>query len=492
MARRTFFTALRGISLALLLAAGILAIFQYKTYQRSSSVFPAGSAIAGIPVGGLTRQQAGQRLTEAYAAPIELRYGDALIHLQPSEVDFQIALDEMLAAAGQSAQSSILSGFWNYLREISKQPVQVPLQASVPPDKIRTYLEDQIVPRYDQPALPPIPVVGTVGFHPGVAGSALDINRSIPLVEDALRSLTDRTVELPLETIIPPSPALEDLEILLKQTIDLHGFQGLVGLYLRHLEKSHQLSFAYQEGQTYPTGPDVAFTAASIMKIPIMVSVFRRLDGEPDVETDKLLRDMIQESGNEAADWVMQRIIDPDLAPLDVTDDLRSMGLEDTFLAGYFYQGAPILRLYETPANQRTDVFTDPDVYSQTTPSDMGVLLAAIYQCSQAGSGLLTETFPGEITQQECQSMLAYLAGNKTPYLIESGVPEIIDVIHKHGWVSFLDVINAIGDAALLYTPGGDYVLVIFTHHPDGLLWDPTSALVSDLSRAVYNFYNTP
>jgi hypothetical protein len=223
-----------------------------------------------------------------------------------------------------------------------------------------------------------------------------------------------------------------------------------------------------------------------------MVSVFRRLDGEPDVETDKLLRDMIQESGNEAADWVMQRIIDPDLAPLDVTDDLRSMGLEDTFLAGYFYQGAPILRLYETPANQRTDVFTDPDVYSQTTPSDMGVLLAAIYQCSQAGSGLLTETFPGEITQQECQSMLAYLAGNKTPYLIESGVPEIIDVIHKHGWVSFLDVINAIGDAALLYTPGGDYVLVIFTHHPDGLLWDPTSALVSDLSRAVYNFYNIP
>ena len=492
MARRTLFTALRGISLALLLAAGILAVLQYKTYQRSSSVFPAGSVIAGIPVGGLTRQQAGQRLSEAYAAPVELQYGDALIHLQPSEVDFQIALDEMLAAAGQTAQSSILRGFWNYLQEISNQPVQVALQASVPPEQIRTYLEAQIAPRYDQPALAPMPVVGTVAFQPGVAGIALDIDGAVPLVEDALRSLTERTVGLPLETIPPPPPALEDLEILLKQTVDLHGFQGLVGLYLQHLKKSHQLSFAYQEGESYVTTPDVAFTAASIMKIPIMVSVFRRLDGEPDVETDNLLRDMIQESGNEAADWVMQRIIEPDLAPLEVTDDLRSMGLEDTFLAGYFYQGAPILRLYQTPANQRSDVFADPDIYSQTTPSDMGVLLTAIYQCSQIGSGLLIETFPGEITQQECQSMLAYLAGNKTPYLIESGVPEVIDVIHKHGWVSFLGVINAIGDAALVYTPGGDYALVVFTHNSDGLLWDPTSALVSDLSQAVYNFYNTP
>ena len=88
--------------------------------------------------------------------------------------------------------------------------------------------------------------------------------------------------------------------------------------------------------------------------------------------------------------------------------------------------------------------------------------------------------------------MLTYLQGNKTPYLIEAGVPEVLDVIHKHGWVSYQGVINAIGDAALVYTPQGDYVLTIFLHRTDGLLWEPTSRLVSDLSRAVYNFYSLP
>ena len=228
------------------------------------------------------------------------------------------------------------------------------------------------------------------------------------------------------------------------------------------------------------------------MKIPIMISVFRRLDGPPDPETDKLLKDMIEESGNEAADWVMQRVIDPDFAPMEVSNNMRDLGLENTFLAGYFYAGAPLLRVYETPANQRKDAFTDPDIYSQTTPSDMGILLEALYRCSQSGEGLLVDTFPGQITQEECQSMLTYLQGNKTPYLIEAGVPEVLDVIHKHGWVSYQGVINAIGDAALVYTPQGDYVLTIFLHRTDGLLWEPTSRLVSDLSRAVYNFYSLP
>jgi hypothetical protein len=86
--------------------------------------------------------------------------------------------------------------------------------------------------------------------------------------------------------------------------------------------------------------------------------------------------------------------------------------------------------------------------------------------------------------------MLAYLAGNKTPYLIEAGVPEIVDVVHKHGWVSLFGVINTIGDAAIVTSPAGDYVLVVYLYHSELLLWDPASALISRLSRAVYNYFN--
>ncbi len=47
-------------------------------------------------------------------------------------------------------------------------------------------------------------------------------------------------------------------------------------------------------------------------------------------------------------------------------------------------------------------------------------------------------------------------------------------------------------DAALVYTPGGNYILTIYLYHPTQLVWDTASKLVSDLSKAVYNFYNLP
>jgi len=236
--------------------------------------------------------------------------------------------------------------------------------------------------------------------------------------------------------------------------------------------------------------PDVSFTSASIIKIPIMVSVFRRIGDNPDPETIKLLEQMIEKSGNDPADWVMERTIDQKIAPMLVSADMQALGLENTFLAGQFYPGAPLLAIFQTPANQRFDVNTDPDIYNQTSPSDIGMLLEDIYQCSQFGGGALVTVFSGEITQTECQTMIAFLIRNKLGLLIEAGVPEGTPVAHKHGWVTWLGIMNSLGDAGIVYTPGGDYVLVIFLHHPVQLLWDPASELVSNLSEAVYNYFN--
>ncbi len=62
----------------------------------------------------------------------------------------------------------------------------------------------------------------------------------------------------------------------------------------------------------------------------------------------------------------------PGRAPLEMSEDLKALGLQNTFMAGYFTFGSPLLDIFETPANTRTDVFTDPDVYSQTTPPTWG------------------------------------------------------------------------------------------------------------------------
>jgi beta-lactamase class A len=337
-----------------------------------------------------------------------------------------------------------------------------------------------------------MPVPGTVNFQPGELGTALDIDKAILPIENALRSTNQRIVSLPLKRTLPPRPSFNNLEILLKQTISLAEFDGLVGLYFANMETAQEIHFAYQDGDDLPVNPDISFTTASIIKIPILISVYRRLDEAPDEETTNLIEKMIIESGNESADWLMQRIIDSYRAPLIVTSDLQAMGLDNTFLAGHFYLGAPLLERINTDANQREDINTNPDLYNQTTPSEIGQLLQDLYLCANNGGGTLIAVFPGDITQDECQSMINFLTKNRIAFLIESGVPDGTQIAHKHGWATNDGVINLIADAGIVFTPGVDYVLVIFFYHPEQIIWDSANDLMAQLSQAIYNFYNLP
>ncbi|MCI0519343.1 MAG: class A beta-lactamase-related serine hydrolase [Chloroflexi bacterium] len=489
---RSAFSPLRWLSAFFLLAALILAAVGLARYSRVRANFPSGMVIAGVPVGGLDRQQAAQRLLEAYTLPIELIYNDAVIHLLPAAIDFQLDLDAMLAAADlQRTQQPFWQGFWDFLWGRSSTPQEVPLRFTYSQARLRAYLEDEIARRYDQPPTPARPQTGTVNFTPGSPGSALDVENTLLMIESSLGSLRQRQAVLPLVRTAPLRPAFENLRVLLKQTVDLAGFDGLAGVYLLDLQTGQEMSLAYRQGEELSTQPDVAYTASSIIKVPIMVSVFRRMGAADDAEAIKLLNDMVTKSGNETADWLMDRVIDADRGPLMVTEDMQTLGLANTFLAGYFSAGSPLLARIETPANQRADVNTDPDPYSQTTPSDIGMLLEDIYQCAQSGGGALAAIFPGEITQAECQQMVELLKQNFLPVLLTAGIPEATPIAHKHGWVSdFNGVINTIGDAGLIYSPGGDYILVIFLNHPVQLIWESASALIAELSRAVFNYYN--
>ncbi len=486
-------SGLRWVSVFLLLFAVILTTIQIASFSRLRATFPSRMAIAGVPVAGLDRQQAAQRLLEAYNIPVELRYNDEVIQLDPAVVGFELDLESMLAAADlERTRTSFWNGFWSYLWGGVPETSEIPLRATFSEARLRTYLDNEIGPRYDQPSSPPVPIAGTVNFQPGKLGTALDIERTILPIENALRSTNQRVVALPLERTLPSRPSFDNLDILLKQTIELSDVDGTVGFYMLNLQNGQEIHFALQNGEAVSVYPDVAFTTASIIKIPILVSVYRRLDNTQDQEAVNLIEKMIIESGNETADWLMQRVIDSYRGPLYVSSDMRKLGLENTFLAGHFYQGAPVLDLFQTPANQRTDITTTPDVYNQTTASDMGMLLEDLYQCAEFGGGALIAVFPNQITKEECQAMVTYLTKNKMPSLLEAGIPDGTQIAHKHGWVTNNGVINLIGDAGIVYTPGGDYILSVFLYHPNQLIWDSASSLVGQLSRAVYNFYNLP
>jgi hypothetical protein len=205
---------------------------------------------------------------------------------------------------------------------------------------------------------------------------------------------------------------------------------------------------------------------------------------------------MIRKSENPPADRLMESL-DSLKGPLIVTEDMKKIGLDNTFLAGFFCSAefpCPLLQKIDTPANQRTDVVTDPDSFNQTTPSDIGMLLSDIYQCAESGGGALIATFPDKLNNEICKQMITFLASDKIGVLIEAGVPEGTQVAHKHGWISDPSslVIKNISDAAIVYTSGGNYVLVIYAYHPVQTVWEPVSALFAQMSQAVYNYYNLP
>lgn len=492
MRNRGPFSALRFISFALILIALVLTVLQLVRFSRVRAYLPSGMRIAGVPVGGLDRQGAAQRILEAYSVPVTLNYNGAVIHLQPSVVDFAPDVESMLAAAELARTEKLFwEDFWDYLWGRTSAAGSVPLSASYSEPRLRTFLAE-ISERYDQAPVPAMPVAGTVTFQAGRSGSSLEAEGSVALIENALWSLTNRSVELPLKRTDPNRPAFRNLETLIKQTIQVSGFNGVAGVYLQDLKTAQELHFATRNNEDLIVEPDIAFTASSIIKIPIMISAFQRMGDDPDPETLKLMEDMIDKSGNEAADWLMDRVIDKRIGPLMVTEDMRKLGLQNTFMAGYFSMGSPLLETIKTPANQRSDINTDPDTYSQTTPSDIGMLLADLYQCAQTGGSALPAVFPGQLNQTQCQMMVTYLINNRLPVLLTAGIPEGTPIAHKHGWVTLNGIINTIGDAGIIYTPGGTYVLVVFLHHPDQLLWEPNSKLITDISSAVYNYYNLP
>jgi beta-lactamase class A len=490
--QRHRFPLIRWIAILFVVIAITLITIQLVSYSRIRSNFPLGLKVGEIPVGGLNYEEAAERIYTVYRSPIELTYAGSRIQIRPAVLGFDPQVENMLAVADkQRVTEPFWSGFWNFLWNRNIEEVNIPLNANYNEAQIREYLEKEIAARYDTPATSPKPIPGSTEFAPGESGTELDLDRATLQVINALTSPTQRIVTLSLKQSRAPRPILADLEILLKQIIDVSGFDGIVELYMQDLESSRKIHFAY-ESTTGDLVPNIAFSAWSTIKIPVMVTAFRYLGDSPAQQYLDQMEGMIEQSENTSTDKLAMSVIDSNLSPLIVTETMQTLGLENTFWAGHFYNNAPLLQRYETPANTREDVYTDPDDYDQTTPADLGMLMEDIYQCAKFGGGALIAAFPDEITQDECDLMITYMARNQIAVLIQAGVPSGTTVAHKHGWAveSQDGLMHTVGDVALGYTAGGNYVLSIFVHHPVQTVFDPVNTLFSELSAAIYNYFD--
>ena len=486
---------LRWVSLTFVAAAIVLTMIQLVSYSRQRGNYPAGMTIAGVPVGGADPQTAAQRLLQVYnSTPIDIQYVGADIHMDPAVAGFQIDTESMLAAADlQRTGSSFWLGFWDFLWNRQTATTDVPLLYTLSEDRLRQYLKDEITTRYDVAAIPAQPATGQFLYKAGVAGQQLNIDHAVALIEDALKSASNRTVALTFDRTTPGRPGLQTLEgVIEKAIIDKTPFDGVVGFYLQDLQTGQEVHFGYDQNQVIPVEPDIAFTGFATTKISILVSAYKNLGPNLDAATQALIQSMMTRSENTASDSLMQKI-DPKRGPLAVTDTMKSLGLNSTFVASYFNTGSLITQVFKTAANQRTDVVTHPDASAQTTPSEMGALLVDLYQCAQDGGGALVAAFPDKMNQAVCAQMLNDLKLDNIKVLIDAGLPEGTQIARKQGWITGESgIIQNISDAAIVYTPGGNYVLVIYVYHPVQALWEPVSGMFAKISQTVYEYYNLP
>jgi len=462
----------------LIIVGAVVALFlgwQYFAYLSTKRTLPAGMTIAGVSVEGMTREQALNTLEVAFATPVELVYQEQHLSLPPDNVELRYDTEETAANldAALAAQGG-LDGFMAYLFRQPPAPVDIPVTIGYSSERLDGFLS-RIAIQYDQPPQETVPLPDSLTFRPGQPGRELDVEASRPLLAAALVSPTDRQVELVVRTKEASPLGIEVLGQSLRSILDDH--EGLIaGIFVKDM----------RTGQELEINADVAYSGLNIFKIAILEETYRVLDHDPDVEMTRLLSETVMLDENTAANSLLRDVIgggDGQMGVRTLTDSMLRLGLVNTFMAT-LYDEESVPATIVTPANSRTDVTTEPDPRKQTTPLDAGLLLEMIYQCSHGGGALMV-VYPDSFTADECAQMIEWLSMNRIDSLVEVGVPVDTGVAHVHGWTNDTQT-----DAALVFGPSGDFVLVVFLHRPGWLEWEEGAPLIADIATMTYNYFN--
>ena len=477
-----------GQWLTVIVTVGVLLFLLYQLWQYGQirDRLPAGLMVAGLEVGGQTLEQAGEIISNRYEdAPVVLWYGDQRLEIAPADAEFQLDLDQMLRDADyQRSQQDFWAGFWGFLWNTPVEVEQVQLFATHNRDALIDTLET-IAINLNQPAQPPQPVSTSLSFQYGTTGTEIDILASIADVEAAFYRSSQREAFLQIQAIEPERPDINLLARLIVNHVQAfeQEYGGVASIFIMDLQTGGEISYR----------ADVPMSGMHILKLPIAVETYRTLDGELTEEEKTWLVENLLDVTSSGPNNLLAFVSAQTNGTADafqgsdiVTASMNQLGLANTFIvAPYEQQPRNNRRTVATPANSLELLDTIPDPLMQTTAEDTGLLLAMLYYCAQTDGGAFQAVFPDQLTQTECQELLATMQENNIDSLIEQGTPEGTRIAHRHGWVN-----ETHADAGIVYSQGGDYVIVVFLYKEGWLEWEVSSPLLADVSRATYNYFN--
>ncbi|MDX1614710.1 MAG: serine hydrolase [Candidatus Promineifilaceae bacterium] len=470
---------LRRWLIILLLIVGVLfLLLRGAQYWLAREKLPVGTEVAGVEVAGLTVEEAQARVSAAYSEPVYLYHRDDHVELGPDYVGFSLDMETMTADLQRQLDArEEWERFVAFVIERPLQPIVVPLRASHDAGGLTSMLQS-IAGFLDEPARGPQMLSQHENVEGGQPGYVTDVEASLPLAEAALYRPDDRVAQLVVVDQEPPEMGMD----VLRATIEgqLQTFDGLGSVFVMDLQTGEELAI----------NADVAMSGLSILKIAIFVEAYRAIDAPPNPFQQQLFMDTATRSSNFGANLLLHEVAGENntYRGADIlTESMRRLGLENTFMAVPYDASPPAYRqtTYVTPANSRSDLPTQPDPTMQSTAEEIGTLLAMIYYCAEGG-GTLLAVYPEQITPQECQEIIDLMILNEEGNLIRFGVPEGTPVSHKHGWARATHA-----DAGIVFTPGGDYVLVEYLDQPgEWLLADESFPILREIARATYNYFN--
>jgi hypothetical protein len=335
------------------------------------------------------------------------------------------------------------------------------------------------------------PLTQTTGFFfdPGEPGYTFNVTQATELVMLALRKGLTEPITFEPELVPPPPVTPEVLLPPLKAR--LAEFPGITSILIKNLDTDETI---------YDSNTDYVLSGMSIVKIGIMVEVYRYYKGEVDAQTHQELLDMLGSSScNPCANRMMATVGGGSAyeGAKRVTSTMRRLGLSN------FYLCAPF-RLVQRWDDEGQIVWTANlsssllqaetpryDRCVRATPGEMAKLVEMIYQCTE-DKGLLREAYPSIFSPQSCQEMIDIMASNDLRNMLGSGIPESVKLAHKHGFSGYDQPWgDTRGEVGVVFSPGADWLISFYIWEDTPWIdWGINQPLYRDVSNMLYNYFN--
>ena len=132
------------LTVSLMVVVTIFLLTKLYQYAGFRQYYPAGLIVAGVNVGGLTRDEASELLNNRYIeAPITIYHGENKFEISPALANFTLDRETMLSEADfQRVQQDFWAGFWGFLWGRPIEVAPVPLAATHDRETLREVIRD--------------------------------------------------------------------------------------------------------------------------------------------------------------------------------------------------------------------------------------------------------------------------------------------------------------------------------------------------------------